>query len=86
MVNHNTLEIKPCRLGSRIRDIEEELMDGWMWDKLILVLKCQSVRQDLIFLASTTSEVKNYYVHVITQEVCNNFIETKFSVGCMVWT
>ena len=33
-------------------------MDGWMWDKLILELKCQSVRQDLIFLASTTSEVK----------------------------
>ena len=34
--------------------------------------------------ASTTSEVKNDHVHVITQDICNKFIEIKFSVGCMV--
>ena len=31
--------------------------------------------------ASTTSEAKNDQTHVITQDVCNKFIEIKFSVG-----
>ena len=35
--------------------------------------------------ASMTSEVKNKYVYVIKQDICNKFIEVKFSVGCMVW-
>ena len=34
--------------------------------------------------ASTTSEVKNDHAHVITQDICNKFIEIKFSVGRMV--
>jgi hypothetical protein len=34
--------------------------------------------------ASTTSEVKNVCAHIITQDICNKFIEIKFSVGCMV--
>ena len=33
--------------------------------------------------ASITSEVKNDNAHVITQDICNKFIEIKFSVGCM---
>ena len=34
---------------------------------------------------STTSDVKNDHAHVITQDICNKFIEIKFSVGCMVF-
>ena len=34
--------------------------------------------------ASTTSEVKNDHAHVITQGICNKFIEVNFCVGCMV--
>jgi hypothetical protein len=30
------------------------------------------------------SEVKNAYAHVITQGICNKFIEVNFCVGCMV--
>ena len=32
--------------------------------------------------ASMTTEVKNNYV--ITQDICNKFIEVNFCVGCMV--
>ena len=32
-----------------------------------------------------TSEVKNNYAYVITQDICNKFIEVEFSVKCMVW-
>ena len=35
--------------------------------------------------ASMTSEAKNNYAYVTTQGICNNFIEIKFSVGCIVW-
>ena len=34
--------------------------------------------------ASMTSEVKNNYAYVITQDICNKFIEVNFCVGCMV--
>ena len=33
--------------------------------------------------ASMTSEVKNNYAYVITQDICNKFIELKFCVGLM---
>ena len=36
--------------------------------------------------ASLTSEVKNDYAHVITQDICNKVIETKTIVGRMVWS
>jgi hypothetical protein len=29
-------------------------------------------------------EVKNEHAHVITQGICNKFIEVNFCVGCMV--
>ena len=35
--------------------------------------------------ASITSEAKINYAYVITQGICNNFIEVNFFVGCMVW-
>ena len=35
-------------------------------------------------IASMTSEVKNNYAYVITQDICNKFIEVNFCVGCMV--
>ena len=35
-------------------------------------------------IASMTSEVKNNYAYVITQDICNKFIEVNFFVGCMV--
>ena len=34
--------------------------------------------------ASMTSEVKNNYAYVITQDIFNNFIEVNFCVECMV--
>ena len=34
--------------------------------------------------ASTTLEVKNDHAHVIMQDICNKFIEVKFSAGRMV--
>ena len=34
--------------------------------------------------ASMTSELKNNYAYVFTQDICNNFIEMKFCVGYMV--
>ena len=34
--------------------------------------------------ASMTSEVKNNYAYVITQYICNKFIEVNICVGCMV--
>ena len=34
--------------------------------------------------ASMTSEVKNNNAYVITQDICNKFIEVNFGVGCMV--
>ena len=34
--------------------------------------------------AFMTSEVKNNYAYVITQDICNKFIEVNFWVGCMV--
>ena len=34
--------------------------------------------------ASMDSEAKNNYAYVTTQGICNNFIEIKFSVGCIV--
>ena len=34
--------------------------------------------------ASTTLEVKNDHAHVIMQDICNQFIEINFCVGCMV--
>ena len=34
--------------------------------------------------ASMTSEVKNSYAYVITQDICNKFIEVDFFVGCTV--
>ena len=35
-------------------------------------------------IASMTSEVKNNYAYVITQDICNKFIEIKNFVGCMI--
>ena len=34
--------------------------------------------------AFMTSEVKNNYAYVITQDICNKLIEVNFWVGCMV--
>ena len=34
--------------------------------------------------ASKSSEVKNDHTHVITQDICNRFMEINFFVGCMV--
>ena len=33
---------------------------------------------------SSSSEVKNDYAYVITQDICNKFIEVNFYVGCVV--
>mgnify|MGYP007015441239 CR=1 FL=1 len=51
-----------------------------MWDEPNVGLKCQSVRRDIVFLASITSEVKNDHANVTTQRILNKFIEG-FDVG-----
>ena len=33
---------------------------------------------------TASMEVKNKYAHVITQDICNKFIEVNFYVGCKV--
>ena len=37
-----------------------------------------------LLTASMPSEVKNNNAYVITQDICNKFIEVNFCVGCMV--
>ena len=34
--------------------------------------------------ASMIWEVKNNYAYIITQDICNKFIEVNFCVGCKV--
>ena len=49
-------------------------------------VKCQSVRQDVMFLASNNLQKlgnKNDHAHFITQDICNKLIEINFCVGCM---
>jgi hypothetical protein len=89
-LTYESLEIKPCGLGSRIQDMEAKSHNGshflnlWkaklaLWDEP----KCAS-RYDVFWplTAFTTLEVKNY--HVITQGICNKFIEVNFCVGFLV--
>ena len=50
-------------------------------DEPNIELKCQSVHQYMMFLplsASKTLEVKNDHANVITQDICNKFIEVDF--------
>ena len=48
-------------------------------------LKCQSVRSlSGVWPLTASMEVKNKYAYVITQDICNKFIEVKFLMGCMV--
>ena len=57
----------------------------WGWTKY-WVPKC-ALRYIWCFWAlraSTTLEVKNNHIHVITQDICNKFIEINFCGGCMV--
>ena len=50
--------------------------EGWT-EHWVKVPKCAPLT------ASTTSEVKNDHAHVITQGICNKFIEVNFCLGCM---
>ena len=89
------LEIKPFGLGSRIRDMEAEWrlkvitdLISWIFGKqnwhFGMNWTGQSVRGDIMFLASTATEVKNDHAHVITQGICYKYIELNFCVRCMV--
>ena len=45
----------------------------------------QSVRSLYgVWPLTASMEVKNKYAYVITQDICNKFIEVNFFVGCMV--
>ena len=99
--NINSLEIKLCGLGSRIRDVEA------FWYKteikiiyfvqlcLIALIVCDSIvypgPKYLIFKTKNRliyfSEEGGWFFwsYVITQGICNKFIEMKISVRCMVW-
>ena len=58
-----------------------------LWDEPNVELKCQSVRRDMMFLASNSLQIlrgQNDHAHVIMQGICKKFIEVNFSVGCMV--
>ena len=92
------LEIKPCGLGPRTRNVEA------FWYKpeikiiyfvpLCFIVFDFMVYLDPKFLILKTknqprffSEVRNWFFlfYVITQGICNKFIEINISVGCMVW-
>ena len=48
--------------------------------------QCQSVRSPYdVWPLTASMEVKNKYAYIITQDICNNFIEVIFFVECMVW-
>ena len=56
-----------------------------LWDEPNVELKCQSVRLLYgVWPLTASMEVKNKYAYVITQDICNKFIEVNFFVGCMV--
>ena len=79
------LEIKPCRLGSTIRDMEAK---SYKWSHFLLFISfgkqnwhcgmnqtCQSVSSLQCFwplTASITMEVKNNYAHVTTKRIWTN--------------
>ena len=60
-----------------------------MWDELNVVLRCQSVRQDMMFLALNSLQnlggKKLSRPYIITQDICNKVMKIKFSVGFMGW-
>ena len=55
------------------------------WIEHWLKMPKSAPRYDVLrpLTASTASEVKNDHAYVITQDICNKFIEIQFSVGCM---
>ena len=60
---------------------------NWSWgmNQTLSAKVCTEIWCFWPLSASTTSEEKNAYAHVITQDICNKFIEVNFCVGCMVW-
>ena len=49
-----------------------------LWDGPNIELKCQSVRSLYgVWPLTASMEVKNKYAYVITQDICNKFIEVK---------
>ena len=64
-----------------ITDLISWILNEKRWFK---VSKCIEWQCFWPLTASTTSEVKNDHSHVITQGICNKFIEVNFCVGCMV--
>ena len=50
-----------------------------LWDRPNIELKCQSVRSLYgVWPLTASMEVKNKYAYVITQDICNKFIEVFF--------
>ena len=98
---YTTLEIKPCRLGSRIRDMEAESYNwshsliGEHLNYLIFLLVSRTGTvgwsercvQSLygVWPLAASMEVKNNQAHFTTPMILYKFIEVTFSVGCMVW-
>ena len=95
----DTLEIKPCGLDSRIREVEA------FWYKTeikiiyfvqlcsiaLIVCYCTLTLNFWYLKLKTTSfiflmmEANFFWSYVIMQGICNKFIEVNFCVGCMVW-
>ena len=58
-----------------------------MWDGPNVELKCQSVRLLYgVWPLTASMEVKNKYAYVITQDICNKFIEVFFVCGMYGFT
>ena len=56
-----------------------------LWDGTNVEFTCQSVRSLYgVWPLIASMEVKNKYVYVITQDICNKFIEVKNFVECIV--
>ena len=73
---YTTQEIKTFGLGSRIQGMAQ-------WNEPNVGAK---VCDHYWPLTTTIAlEVKNNHVHITMQRMLNKFIETKFSLRCMVW-
>jgi hypothetical protein len=87
------LEINPCGLGSRIRDVEAfwyktEIKIIYFVQLCLIACDCKIYPDPKLKTASfifLRMEADFFCSYVITQGSCNKFIEVNFCVGCMIW-
>ena len=88
--------MKPCGLGSRIRDVKTfwyktEIIYFFRWCWLCVVVWFTltlnfwylKLKNNLVFFLRMEADV--FWFYLITQDICNKFIEINFCFGRMVW-